>query len=54
MLVTAMHQNETSYGIVLEGIDQVTSCHLLTISVTAVSGVGESEHGIVTGGFPNR
>ena len=47
-----MQQNETSHGIVLEGMDQVTSCHLLTISVTAVSGVGESKLGIVTGGFP--
>lgn len=52
MLITVMGQNETSHIIVLEGIDQVTSCHLLVISVTAVSVVGESEPGIVTGGFP--
>lgn len=52
VLVNVMQQNETSHGIILDGIEQVMSCHLLTTSITAVSVVGESEPGIVTGGFP--
>ena len=47
-----MQQNETSHRLILDGIDQITSCHLLTVSVTAVSMVGESEPGMVSGGFP--
>ena len=52
VLVDVMHQNETRHGLVLAGIEQVMSCHLLAISVTAVSAVGESEPGMVRGGFP--
>ena len=52
VILNVMHQNETSHGIILEGVEQVMSCHLLTVSVTAVSTVGESEPGLVTGGFP--
>ena len=52
VLVNVMQQNETRYGLVLEKIEQVMSCHLLIVSVKAVSVVGESEPGMVTGGFP--
>ena len=47
-----MQQNETRHGFVLEGIEQAMSCQLLAVSVTAVSVVGESKPGMVTGGFP--
>lgn len=50
--VSVMKQNETSHRLVLDGVDQVMTCDLLTISVTAVSVVGESEAGVVIGGFP--
>jgi hypothetical protein len=52
VLVSVMQQNETSHGIALEEVEQLMSCHLLKVSVTAVSFVGESEPGSVTGGFP--
>lgn len=52
VLVRVKHQNETSHGIILERVEQVMSCHLLTVSVIAVSIVGESEPGLIAGGFP--
>ena len=52
VLVNVTRQNETRYGLILEEIEQVMSCHLLIVSVKAVSAVGESEPGRVTGGFP--
>ena len=52
VLVNMIRQNETRYGLVLEEIEQVMSCHLLIVSVKAASVVGESEPGKVTGGFP--
>jgi hypothetical protein len=52
VIVSVMQQNETSHGILLEEVEQLMSCHFLTVSVTEVSAVGESEPGFVTGGFP--
>ena len=43
---------DNSYVYGLNDTDQATSCHLLNISVTAVSSVGESVPGTVFGGFP--
>ena len=44
--------NQTRHRLALDGVDQVMSCDVLTVSVTAVSAVGESEPGMVSGGFP--
>ena len=44
--------SNTSHLLVLDDGDQAFSCHLLTVSVLAISDAGESTPGMVSGGFP--
>ena len=47
-----MEISNTSHLLILHSGDQAFSCHLLMVSVSAVSEAGESMPGTVSGGFP--
>ena len=52
LIEKVMEMSNTSHILVLDGGGQAFSCHLLMVNVSAVSEVGESMPGIVSGGFP--
>ena len=52
VLVEAQSETNQSYVFALDGETQAFSCHPLEVSVVAMSSIGASVPGVVTGGFP--
>ena len=52
MLDKLVLYNETSYNFSFGNQENVLNCHILNITVTSVSALGESKRGMVSTGFP--